>query len=439
MLKRFAILGLIAALAAVAAPIYADTFIQGAVRQIPTGASAPLGATVGCRVYTVGGNGSPGVPTINANTAACLNDRCIRTFNTNALFGGPGFGGYNCNQESSGPYGHPAVEPSNMTYYNLIDAETGAGTPDHIAYYVVQGQSVNANLNQNAGDARAANCAGTVTQNCFTAGDASNSDSTPVGSTRVTGFGSAANTIASIGGLSPVPTPRVTRPGGGGCAAGEVRVTWDDPITPTATLKNGVADPLQGVNLYSNPADCANGPTGNDPGWTLVGQHGATDGGTGVCAPVGPSTWFALTVRVKGPTSAPSSIETGRVGSGGFVGANSQCVGTATASRIVSFAARYAGRGTVNVNWTSGTEGGVQGFYLTRATSPTGPYTRVSDMIGATGDSSHYTFADKIRTNLGRLVYYQLEIVNADGTIERSGSTSVTTPGPKMKKLGGDQ
>jgi len=439
MLKRFAILGLIAALAAVAAPIYADTVLQGAVRMIPT-ADQPSLSSVGCRYYSIGGNGSPSVPTINANTPTCINDRCIRTFVTAAIFGGAGFGGYNCNQESTGVYGPPAAEPSDMTYYNLIDAEVGAGTPNHIAYYAVQGQLANNNTTGNAGDARALNCAGTVAQNCFTAGDPTNADATPLQSTFAT-FGSTPHQIRSIGGLSPVPTPRVSSPGQGGCAGNEVRVTWDDPIDATQSMKNGVPSPVQGVNLYVNPASCGAGPSGNDAGWVSVGQFSATAGAAGTCAaiPASSSGWFALTVRLKGPTSAPTTIETGRVGATGFVGANSQCVGAVgTVSRIVSLAARYAGRGTVNVNFTSGTEGGVQGFYITRATSPTGPYTRVSDQISATGDNSRYTFADHIRTNLGRLVYYQVEIVNNDGTIEHSGSTSVTTPGPKMKKLGGE-
>jgi hypothetical protein len=38
---------------------------------------------------------------------------------------------------------------------------------------------------------------------------------------------------------------------------------------------------------------------------------------------------------------------------------------------------------------------------------------------------------------MGRQLFYQIEIVGSDGTIERSGTTSVAVPGPKMKKLGG--
>src|SRR5262249_34326371 len=175
--------------------------------------------------------------------------------------------------------------------------------------------------------------------------------------------------------------------------------------------------------------------------WTQIGQFGASSGSTGTCVPIpaGTSAWFAITVRFKGPGNGPTTIETGLVGGLGFVGANSQCVDhTGTAARIVSFGARYVGRGTVNVRWTSGSEGGVQGFYVTRATSPSGPFTRISDLVSATGDSSRYVYTDHIRTSLGRTIVYQLEIARSDGTSERSGTTSVTVPGPKVKKLGAE-
>lgn len=439
MLKRFAILGVTVALAAVAAtPSYA-TFIQGAVRTVSTADAPALGTSVACRYYQVtGAFAGTNITTGSSTTPACLENRCPRTFNTNALFGGAGFGGYNCNQEATDSYAPPATEPSNQTFYNLIDAQANAGTCDHIGYYVVQGQSANNLSNDNAGDARALNCAGTVTQNCFTAGDVTNSDQTPLTSTAST-FGSTPHQIRSIGGLSPIPTVRVSAPNTNGCGPNSVKVTWDDPIDATPTMKNGVPSPVQGVNLYANTAGCGACPNG-ETGWVQVAQFSANAGAAGTCAPIpaGGTSWYALTVRVKGPGNGPTSIETGRVGGVGFVGANSQCVdnGSGTVARIVSLAARYAGRGTVNVNWTSGSEGGVQGFYVTRATTPAGPFTRVSDLVGTTGDNSRYTFADHIRAGVGRLVYYQLQIQHTDGTSELSGTTAVTMPTPKAKKLG---
>src|SRR5262249_17160662 len=173
--RRFAVAGLVAALAAVVGPIHADTVLQGAVRQIPI-SEVPAFGPVGCRLYQV----SNPLTVINGNTPACTNLRCVRTFSTNALFGGPGFGGFNCNQESTGVYAPPPTEPSNQTYYNLIDAEVNPGTCNHIAFYAVQGQSANNLTTDNAGDARAAGCAGTVAQNCFTAADSANTDPTPL-------------------------------------------------------------------------------------------------------------------------------------------------------------------------------------------------------------------------------------------------------------------
>jgi len=415
--------------------VQADTFIQCAVRQIPVGDAPRLDSTVGCRYYQVTGPATG----INTNTPACTDQRCIRTFSTNALFGGAGFGGYNCNSESSGTYSPPPSEPSDQVFYCLIDAEADSGTCNHIGYYTISGQLVNNDITSNPGDARTANCAGTVTQNCFTAGDPSNSDQTPLTSTYPT-FGAVPHQVRSIGGFSPVPTVRVSPPGASGCGSQQVRVTWDDPIPADPLMKNGVPSPIQGVDLYRNDAACAACPDGST-GWVRTstaaaptGEYGPAAGASGDCVdiPASGSGWFALTVRVKGPGPSPSSVlETRLSGS-------SQCVSAlGTAGRIVSFGARYAGRGTVDLSWTTGTEGGVQGFYVTRATTPTGPYTRVSDMVGVTGDYSHYAFTDHIRTSLGRVLVYRLEIVHSDGTIELSGSTTVTTPGPKMNKLGG--
>ena len=71
---------------------------------------------------------------------------------------------------------------------------------------------------------------------------------------------------------------------------------------------------------------------------------------------------------------------------------------------------------------------------MTRASSPAGPYTRVSDQITTTGDGSRYTVSDRIRSS-ARMVYYQIQVVKADGTTETSGVASATLPAPKAKKL----
>ena len=149
------------------------------------------------------------VTTLNANTPTCIDQRCIRTFNTSPLFGGAGFGGYACNFESSGVYGPPQTEPSDQTFYELIDASANAGTCDHIGFYAVQGQVVNNIFTTNPGDFRDLNCAGTVQINCFTTADSSNADPTHLLNTHST-FGSLPHQIRSTeGSAHPGASPPV--------------------------------------------------------------------------------------------------------------------------------------------------------------------------------------------------------------------------------------
>jgi hypothetical protein len=428
MLKKIALVGVLVALvAAVSAPAFAAQAIQGSARNISPTTNSLLGGTAACRMYSVSG-AELGINLNQCATApACCNARCVRPYGTATFFG---TGGYRCNQENTAGYNNDA---DNQTFYNLIDAEAGAGTCNHVAFFAVQGEVASSLVLINVGDDRQAGCPGTATINCFTAADISNVDSTPLTSTAGS-FGPVAHQIAAADSLSPVPTVRVSAPGAAGCAPGSVRLTWDDPPDYGATMR-GVPSPVQGVNLYMNNSPCGTCPNGSD-GWNQIQSLPMGAGATGVCQPIAAQSWFALTVRVKGPSNGPTSIETGRSGATGFVGANSQCVGPAgTVAKIVTVAARYAGRGTVSVNWTTGSEGGVSGYYVTRATSPTGPFTRISDEVATTGDGSQYTVSDKVRTSM-RMVYYQVEVVNADGTTETSGVVSATLPGPKVKKLG---
>jgi len=435
-----------AGVVAVTGALRADTVVQGSVRAVPLADATAIGGTLGCRVYQVTGP----VTTINANTPECMDQRCIRTYSTNAIFGGSGLGGYNCNQESTGAYGPPPAEPSNQTFYEIIDARVNPGTINHIGFYAVQGQSANNNSTDNAGDARRLNCAGTVTQNCFTAADPSNADPTPIQGTMAR-YPAFSGSIRSIGGLSPVPVPRV--PIGGPvfrtpCGPDQVHVTWEDPIAADPTMKNGVPSPVLGLNLYQfvTPLNARGGasayPTEAGP-WVRVstalapnGEYGTGAGANGDCVdlPVDyeRSLVFALTVRLKGPGPGTTSVET-------LLGANSYCFDRwPSPARIVSLDARYEGRGVVHVSWTSGIEGGIEGYYVTRSMSPAGPFTRVSDLVSAAGDGTRYSFSDRIERRLGRWLYYQIEEIQNDGRIERSGVASVEVPGPKARKLGAD-
>jgi hypothetical protein len=292
----------------------------------------------------------------------------------------------------------------------------------------------------NSGNFASANCSVAAASNCFSRADLSNADQTPLTNTNAT-WGPNLHQIGGSGGLSPIPVVRVGFPGGG-CAAGQARLTWDNPETYAGAMKNGVASPVLGVRLYQNLTACTLCPNGRS-GWAPVstpecpGGLCGMSGGSGTCVPITGPTWFALSVRLQGPGNAPNSeIETGFQNGSGFVGANSQCVSPlGTVIRITNVSAHYAGRGRVAVNWTSGSEGGVQSFYVVRGASAAGPYTRISEAVTPAGDGQTYSFQDRVHTALGRTQYYAIEIVDQTGSSENTGPSAVVLPAAK-KKLG---
>lgn len=438
MKRKIVIAGLAAALVmAVSAPVFADLPVAGSVGNVSAAAGAALG-DVGCRIYSRHGADAGINSNLCATNASCCNTRCVipgptgTGYRTAAIFNG---GGYNCPGENTASYNGDA---NGQPMYELIDGQMNAGACNHIAFYAIQGQITTSGAGpNNVGDGRTTGCSGTGS-NCFQRADSSNA-SAPLEHTLAT-FGPTPNNIAAAGGLNPNPTAQVTRPGGGGCLATEVRVTWAAPNA--GQMKNGLQSPVKGIHLWKSSNSCGSCPGGDVTagGWSLADPAVLANGITGTCVPISGDTWFATTVVVDGPSSGATTLDTGIVGGQGFVGANSQCVQLVqTASRIVLVTARYAGRGTVSVSFRTGTEGGVQGYYVQRASSPTGPFARVSDVLTPQGDGSNYSFSDKVRASLGRTMYYQIQIVKTDGTTETSGASAVNLPAQKAKKIGENQ
>jgi len=441
------------ALAALSAPAFASATINGAVGGVPAADNVKYAGSAAVRIYSVAGadlgentNGC-GIGACLGCTAAPNTARCVRPYNSaNTNLGG----GYVSQNEDTGQFNGDADE---QTFYALWDAEANKGACNHQAFYAVQGQkAATSNATDpldttHTGERTIANCGGTVGANCFKRADASNSDTSPITFSRFgyDGTGGSAHSFGSVGGFNPVPNVRVSLPGAG-CAAGSARLTWDDPDLQSGAMKNGVTSPVQGVNLYVNTSvGCDPGCPNGETGWSLQsttecpGGVCGMIGATGTCVNITGPTWFALRVRVKGPGSAATSIESGNDGplpiaTDDFVGGNSSCVAPAgTAVRITNVTAHYAGRGTVNVTWTTGTEGGVQGYYVSRGTSPSGPFTRVSEEFTPRGDQSTYQFADSVHAALGRIQYYAIEIVSTDGTSDHTGPQAVNLPAAKRR------
>jgi hypothetical protein len=443
---------------AVYAPALATTPIWGAVSVADTGDAAALGLTPAYRVYAFCETCTPApcVNIVSGGTVAptCLDARCTA--------GSPGSGfGYGevfpglysqINEDTGGPNGYCA-DADNKTYCTIYDAEVNAGLPNHIGYYALGCViASNGTTNPVSGDPSLPDCPQNFGVNCMEIADSRFARSVPLSHTSAD-YGGTPHSIRSIDGFSPIPTVRAA------VLAGNVTLSWDSPddfagaMNPGPTLP-APASPLLGVRVWAADRSagggiCPPGPSGQDLSWQSIGtvNQPATTLGPIPGPPAGMCRYYALSVRFKGPgvdTDLTSEIETGaKAGAAsnpgsGFVGANSQAVGgPSTAILIARVNARYAGRGTVSVTWTTGVEGGVQGFYVSRGTSPAGPFTRVSQQITPRGDGSEYSFSDKAKAGAGRVVYYQIDAVNADGSVFHSGPTAVTIPVPK--KAGGMQ
>ncbi len=414
------------------APGFSAQAIQGAVGNVSTADGSALAGTAACRVYSLQDT------TINANFGgSCLNNRCLRFYVVNSLLQP---GGYICQGENTAAY---ASDQDNQIFYELVDGEVNAGAPEHIAFYGVQGQIASNAVLANPGDFRQPGCPGIVSVNCFERADSRFSRPTPLTST-FRGYGTTnLHEIRSIGGLSPVPNVKIRV--FGTCPSDRVCLTWDEPETYAGAMKNGVPSPVKGIRLYrfdTSLSQCFLAPSGNSPDWTVVGDFPLGAGASGTEIPFPPPSdcvYFALTVRLVGPGGGANEIETGRVGGSGFVGVNSQpLVYDFAATRIVRLDARYMGRGIVRMTWTTGSEGGVEGYFVARGPSANGPFTRVSEQVAPRGDGSDYAYSDKVRPGLGRVVFYRIEIVKSGGLVESSRPISAELP-PARRKIQADQ
>lgn len=425
MRKRLLILGLMAVLVvAASAPSFAIRPINGAIGNVTASdnaALAPLG--VGLRVYSAMNGGETN---FNDNTASCRNLRCVRNYSTLVNLSP---GGYIYNGEATQVYNGDIPD---QPYYAFADACMNNSAANHIGFYSAAGVFGNA---AGIGASVDLNCPGTQAQNCFPRVDSTNGARPDLTNT-YQGFGGA-HTIRAIGGLNPIPNVRVAV--GGGCPPGVVCLTWDAPydystnLRPSTTSGGAPSSPLDGVELFRNDRSGAcTDPSGDDAGWTSVGTFPQGPGASQQPLPGGPTacSFFALKVRVVGPGHGDDLATT-------CVGVNSQPVAAPqTAVRIVRFNANYAGHGVVNVSWTSGIEGDVSGFFVTRSTSSTGPFSRVSSLQPAKGDNSNYSVADPVGTGAGRVYYYQLQVQNRDGSLTSSSPAAVTLPGRSKKKSG---
>ncbi|CAB1075751.1 Salicylate hydroxylase (EC [Olavius algarvensis Delta 1 endosymbiont] len=119
-------------------------------------------------------------------------------------------------------------------------------------------------------------------------------------------------------------------------------------------------------------------------------------------------------------------------GAGKFIKSQgSEATAFSTAIDLLSLSAT-GGEDAVQVDWETGSETGNLGFYLYRATSPYGPFVRITDQLIAglnhSVESRAYSYAD---TNVtpGGTYYYKLEDLDMDGQRTFHGPVGVNWDG----------
>jgi CheY-like chemotaxis protein len=121
------------------------------------------------------------------------------------------------------------------------------------------------------------------------------------------------------------------------------------------------------------------------------------------------------------PTKAAGCIDNG------FICMGSEETDPTTAVSLISFTARGQGN-AVAIEWETAAEFDNIGFHLYRASSPGGPYSRLTDkLISARprqGQGANYSFLDSDVT-VGSLYYYRLEDIDAYGKHTMHGPISV--------------
>jgi hypothetical protein len=91
----------------------------------------------------------------------------------------------------------------------------------------------------------------------------------------------------------------------------------------------------------------------------------------------------------------------------------------------------------VYIEWETGREVNVAGFYVGRALSATLPYTRVSAFIPAEGSPAAGALYDIVdeTSELGKVYYYRLEVVNSDQGLTMVGPISITAGVDSISRL----
>ncbi len=399
---RRGILVLIIGLLAVSAQlVYAQQSFEGHVLSTTDQGSAYF------RYFTAGDNriNSPGADSCTGKNYVWDPPYCQALFRAT--------GGYKGFVDDIFNYGGPV----DGTVFNVVyDLQQGAGTSGHTGYYfwgakgVARGESSLWN---------AVDCVGTTATSCVGQGTTANAAGTDV-----TNAPTGAIPPLAGSGFRPIPVPlaQVTLP-----PTGVVNLSWREaaPVGPGGTARYDV--------YYAISTGTCSAPT--DAGFTFLKTVSGLATAVNVTTDLGANSFpisdpkcitFALKIRY--PNAGTTEVVSR------YLSANGQAVAFGgIATRVYAVVARYVGQNNIEVGWKSSLEDGTQGYYVSRAFTMNGEYTRVSDLIPASGAGA-YTFIDTIQAaKKATGVYYRIESLDMDDSVTVTDPVKALLPKPDKK------
>jgi len=288
-----------------------------------------------------------------------------------------------------------------MPRYELIEAQSGAGTGTHTGYYAWLSRVV---VTGETGVATDINCAGSSALSCL--GPAKTANVINAGGVTNTPQG----TIANRGGLNAIPVPSVS---GYNKGTGTISLGWDAaaPVNDTSAARYQ-------VNYFVS--DAAAGSCGAAPSET---QFTALKDVTGTTTTVtlaelglsaGAEKCATFSIRLRYPDAGGTAVRSL------YLSANGQAVYLGSgglASAVTNLQAKYIGGTSVSVSWNMTDEQGVDGFNVYRATTLNGNYEKVNAALVPANGTGAYTFIDTLSAPAGRVaaagLFYKVETVGS--------------------------
>ncbi len=409
-MRKLVILSLVLAAVAVMAPTVANAQaypFEASVLQVPTGNA------VFQRYYT------ESKTTINPGCeGACPTKPCDQLIagqpSCQLIFNAKGLSGYRGYSEDIFNFG----VGDGTVFNSVFDYERNTGAGNHQGFYGWVRGAVTINSTSLWNEAT---CTGSNGTDCLGVATASNARSEASGVPASSGGPG----IPSLGGLSPIPVPKA--------APGSTQTAFNLSWGAISSVGEAAGVAPVGYEVWgARAANCATAATAGQFAFVRLVNGTSATIDAGEVPGSGAAFTFALKVRF--PAAGGNTVSTR------FLSANGQCfLGGGLSASVYELAAKYAGKTNVEVSWKTSLEDGVRGFYVSRATTQNGPFSRVSELIAAKGEASAYSFIDAVQVPAGAVkatgLWYKVETIDIDDNAVEYGPTKAQLPGPDRSAI----